>query len=67
VKRKKIVLDLDGVIADIDTAVSNHLLDESGAKIDYSSWFTTDTKNKEALKLVYNIKKYCRSSECFIF
>ena len=53
-KRKKIVLDLDGVIADIDTAVSNHLLDESGAKIDYSSWFTTDTKNEEALKLFNN-------------
>jgi hypothetical protein len=50
-KNNSIVLDLDGVIADIDTAVSDYLHYVCGVQEDYSSWFTTDTKDKEALKL----------------
>lgn len=48
---KRIVLDLDGVIADIDTAMSNYLHYNFGVDEDYSDWLTTDTKDKEALKL----------------
>ena len=50
-KRKSIVLDLDGVIADIDTAISNYLHYNFGVDEDYSSWLISDTKDNEALKL----------------
>lgn len=48
---KAIVLDLDGVIADIDTAISDFLNYNVGVSEDYSSWLTSDTKDKEAIKL----------------
>lgn len=52
---KSIVLDLDGVIADIDKSVSNYL-QQDGSVDDpsYAEWFTTNTKNPEALKLFGN-------------
>lgn len=49
-----IVLDLDGVIADIDSSVSDHFFYNYGIGIeeaDYSSWFTTNTQDEEAMKL----------------
>lgn len=49
--RKVIALDLDGVIADIDTAISDYLHYNFGVEEDYSSWLTSDTKNEKALKL----------------
>lgn len=49
--RKVIVLDLDGVISDIDTAISDYLHHNFGVDEDYSSWLTSDTQDKEALKL----------------
>lgn len=52
---KSIVLDLDGVIADIDTAVCNYLHNDCGVSVDYSKWLITNTKNKEALKLFSNV------------
>ena len=52
---KSIVLDLDGVIADIDKSVSNYL-QQDGSVDDpsYAEWFTTNTKSPEALKLFGN-------------
>jgi len=52
---KNIVLDLDGVIADIADGIENYLYEGVG-KIDsefydYSSWLTTDTKDETALHL----------------
>lgn len=38
---KKIVLDLDGVIADIDGAISEILLSRGVADYDYSNWLIT--------------------------
>ena len=49
----KIILDLDGVITDIDSLI-NKTLESYGVSEDYSSWLTTDTKNPEALKLFSN-------------
>ena len=49
----KIILDLDGVITDIDSLISE-TLDSYGVSEDYSSWLTTDTKDPEALKLFSN-------------
>ena len=51
---RAIVLDLDGVIADIDTAISDYLHYNFGVEEDYSDWLITDTKSKEALKLFSN-------------
>lgn len=48
---KNIVLNLDGVIADIDTSVSEYLHYDCGISLDYSKWITTNTKDKEALHL----------------
>lgn len=53
-KNNSIVLDLDGVIADIDTAISDYLHYDCGVDEDYSSWLITDTKDVEALKLFAN-------------
>ena len=52
--QKEIILDLDGVIADIDTAMSDYMHYNFGVSMDYSKWLTTDTKDKEALKLFSN-------------
>ena len=52
--QKEIILDLDGVIADIDTAISDYMHYNFGVSMDYSKWLTTDTKDKEALKLFSN-------------
>ena len=52
--KKSIVLDLDGVVADIDTAISEYLHYDCGVNIDYSKWLTTNTKDEEALKLFSN-------------
>jgi hypothetical protein len=50
-----IVLDLDGVIADIDTAVADYLLYNYGVTDeDYGSWFTSNTTDENALKLFQN-------------
>ena len=49
----KIILDLDGVITDIDSLI-NKTLESYGVSKDYSSWLTTDTKDPEALKLFSN-------------
>ena len=48
---KSIVLNLDGVVADIDTSVSEYLHYDCGISLDYSKWLTTNTKDKEALHL----------------
>ena len=52
--KKDIILDLDGVIADIDTAISEYLHYDCGISFDYSKWLTTDTKDEEALHLFSN-------------
>jgi len=52
--KKDIILDLDGVIADIDTAVSEYLHYDCGVSLDYSKWLTTDIKDEEALRLFSN-------------
>ena len=50
-----IVLDLDGVIADIDTAVADYLFYNHGVTDeDYGSWFTSNTTDENALKLFRN-------------
>ena len=49
----KIILDLDGVITDIDSLI-DETLESYGVSEDYSSWLTTDTKDPEALKLFSN-------------
>lgn len=49
----KIILDLDGVITDIDSLI-DETLESYGVSEDYSSWLTTDTKHPEALKLFSN-------------
>jgi hypothetical protein len=54
VKRKSIVLDLDGVIADIDTAINKKLTQSGRGDFDYSSWLTTDTKDEYALEMFSN-------------
>ena len=51
-KRKTIALDLDGVIADIDSAITDYLWYTFGVdNEDYSSWLISDTKDENALKL----------------
>ena len=52
-ERKVIVLDLDGVIADIDTGISSYLRNNN-IKENYGSWLISDTKNEEALSLFSN-------------
>jgi len=52
--KKNIILDLDGVISDIDTAISEYLHHDCGVGFDYSKWLTTDTKDEEALHLFSN-------------
>jgi len=52
--KKNIILDLDGVIADIDTAISEYLHDDGGDHIDYSTWLIADTIDEDALKLFSN-------------
>lgn len=47
--RKKIVLDLDGVISDIAASIDEYLKDNDLGDLDYSKWLITDTKNKQAL------------------
>ena len=53
-KNKSIVLDLDGVIADIDTGISDYLQYVCGVDVDYKDWLMTDTQDEEALKLFSN-------------
>jgi histidinol phosphatase-like enzyme len=53
-KNKSIVLDLDGVIADIDTGISDYLDYVWGVDVDYKDWLMTDTQDEEALKLFSN-------------
>ena len=52
--KKSIVLDLDGVIADIDTPIDNYLRYACGVDEDYSEWLIYDTKDTEAIKLFSN-------------
>lgn len=47
----KIILDLDGVIADIGLGIEDWLHDSHGVSKTYSSWLLTDTKDKEALRI----------------
>jgi 5'(3')-deoxyribonucleotidase len=54
VKRKTIALDLDGVIADIDTAISDYIHNNPDIDKDYSSWLISDTVNEDALNLFSN-------------
>ena len=50
--KKSIVLDLDGVVADIDTAISEYLHYDCGVNVDYSKWLTTNTKDEEAINVM---------------
>lgn len=51
--RNTIILDLDGVIADIDSGIKKFFESKNFSK-DYSSWLTTDTLDEDALKLFSN-------------
>ena len=51
-KNKNIVLDLDGVIADISSSIDEYIAG-TGVKehYDYTHWLTSDNDDKEAMKL----------------
>jgi hypothetical protein len=62
---KAIVLDLDGVIANIDKSVSDHLFYTHGVSDeDYGSWFTTNTTDENALNL-FRDKLFWRNMKPF--
>jgi hypothetical protein len=48
--KRNIVLDLDGVIADIGGAIERHLKE----KYDYSDWLITDSKDDKAMDVFNN-------------
>lgn len=52
--KKNIVLDLDGVIADTDSSISDYLHYDCGVDEDYSKWLLSNTKDPEAIKLFSN-------------
>lgn len=52
---KQIVLDLDGVIADIGSALDDWINKSKGAEdTDYSSWLITDSKSDQAMEIFNN-------------
>jgi len=48
--KNTIILDLDGVITDIDSAIKKNFKPKNSSK-DYSSWLITDTIDEDALAL----------------
>lgn len=51
---KNIVLDLDGVIADIDSSISQHLSDRGADDYDYSHWLITHHSCKDSDEIMGN-------------
>jgi hypothetical protein len=53
-KNKNIVLDLDGVIADIASSIDEYIAG-TGVKenYDYTHWLTSDNDDKEAMTLMF--------------
>lgn len=54
---KNIVLDLDGVIANIASSIEDWIWESYGLdrdKCDYSSWLITDSKDENAMKIFNN-------------
>lgn len=49
--KESIVLDLDGVIADIGRGIDDVLLSRGVGEFDYSSWLITDSKDEEAMQI----------------
>lgn len=49
--KENIVLDLDGVIADIDTSISNILLSRGVADYNYSHWLISDSNDDQAMEI----------------
>lgn len=49
--QKNIVLDLDGVIADIGSAIDDYFQSKNIVEYDYSKWLLTDTKSRAAINL----------------
>jgi len=52
--KKNIVLDLDGVIADIDTPISQIFMAKGVADYDYSHWLISDSNDPEAMNVFNN-------------
>lgn len=51
---KSIVLDLDGVIADLGSAIDEALVSQGIPEYDYSSWIITDSNDEKAMSIFNN-------------
>lgn len=51
---KTVVIDLDGVVADVDAAISELLISRGLEDYDYSTWLSPDTDSTDAIEIYNN-------------